>query len=160
MWPIIIVIALAIVLYLLRRDPHPRAMPVKPAKRTNDDAPLLPGNDEYEMEIVGESHYQTHLRRVCGGCDEDGVDLETDAVIVFDNGNPHDAQAVKVMIDGGTVGHLSREAARTFRKKIAQSQFKQHDQFRCKALIRGGWDRGGGDTGMFGVRLDVDLRAR
>ena len=159
MWPILIVIVLAVTLYLLRRDLHPRTAPNKPPQRASIDAPLLPGNDEYEMEIVGESHYQRHLNRVCGGCDENGVDMETDALIVFDNGNPHDAQAVKVVIDGGAVGHLSREAARSFRKRIAHSQFKQHEQFRCKALIRGGWDRGGGDTGMFGVRLDVDLHA-
>jgi hypothetical protein len=71
----------------------------------------------------------------------------------------YDSNAVKVMIDGKLVGHLDRYAAIEFRRvfsKIAHSGAV----VKCPALIRGGWDRGEGDRGLFGVKLDLPHEPR
>lgn len=117
--------------------------------------PTIRGNGDFDVEVVGESHYQKHLRAICGGPTEDGVNLEFYAGLVLDDGNKHDIKAVAVHIENGCVGHLSRDDARAFRDAISKTAFANCKAFQVKALVRGGWDRGGGDTGMYGVLLDM-----
>lgn len=117
--------------------------------------PTIRGNGDFDVEVVGESHYQKHLRKICGGPTEDGVNLEFYAGLVLDDGNKHDSKAVAVHIENGCVGHLRRDDARAFRDAISKTAFANCKAFQVKALIRGGWDRGGDDTGMYGVRLDM-----
>lgn len=105
---------------------------------------------EFPLEVVGESYYQENLERISGPRTEDGVDLVVDAILHPDNTNPHDPHAVRVEIDGKIVGHLSRDDAKIFRDKFQAAQG-------CKANVRGGWDRGHGDRGDYGVRLDFKL---
>ena len=76
------------------------------------------------------------------------------AELVFDDANPYDSNAVRVEIHGEKVGHLSRTAAERFRAQSGRA-FPGISRFRCRALIRGGWDRGAGDLGHFGVKLDL-----
>ena len=45
----------------------------------------------------------------------------TTAVLVLDDDNPYDNKAVRVEIDGYLVGHLSRENARQYRKKLKEA---------------------------------------
>lgn len=61
---------------------------------------------------------------------------------------------VVVLIDGAEVGSLSREDARRLAPAIREAR-REHGAATCRALIRGGWDRGGEDVGMFGVVLFV-----
>ncbi len=114
----------------------------------------LPGPGTYEVEVVGESHYQKELEALCGGRTEESARVKTTAVLVLDDHNPYDSKAVRVEIGGCVVGHLSRVNARQYRKKLQEAG---HPGIRasCKALIVGGWDRGNGDRGHFGVRLDL-----
>jgi hypothetical protein len=102
------------------------------------------------VEIVGESHYQQTLSRIAGGKTHDGHLLAVMARLIPDNDNPADPLAVRVEIEGMTVGYLSRFQARQFRKRTVAA-------IDCKAKIVGGWDRGHGDTGHFGVELDLTL---
>ena len=113
----------------------------------------------FELAAVGESHYQNVLAGICGAPTEDGYRVRIDADLVMEDENPYDSNAVKVMIDGKLVGHLNREAALGFRKvfsKIANSGAA----VKCPALIQGGWDRGEGDRGLFGVKLDLPYEPR
>jgi hypothetical protein len=59
-----------------------------------------------------------------------------------------------VEIDGHIVGHLSRENARQYRNKLKEAGHPRITAS-CRAIIVGGWDRGGSDRGHFGVRLDL-----
>ena len=118
----------------------------------------LDGPGEYLSKIVGESHYQAALESICGGKTPEGHELEVKALLVHDDNNPHDSQAIKVEIQGKTVGYLDRQQARDYRKKLAMAGFKGRTA-RCDAIIVGGWDRGNGDTGHFGVKLDIGTRA-
>lgn len=120
------------------------------------DLPRLEGDGMFRLEVVGESHYQDALERLCGGRCEDGADEEFDAVLVFDDANRFDPEAVRVEIGSHAVGYLSRPAAREMRKDIARLA-RDARGARCRARVRGGWDRGAGDRGDFGVRLDVRI---
>jgi hypothetical protein len=64
--------------------------------------------------------------------------------------NPADPMAVRIEVQGHTVGYLSRYQAVQFRKRSQTA-------VDCGAKIVGGWDRGRGDTGHFGVELDLTL---
>ena len=118
----------------------------------------LDGSGDYLMEVVGESHYQTVLAAICGGRTREGHQLGVKARLIHDSKNPHDSQPIKVEIAGKTVGYLSRERAREYRRKLAAAGFKGRTA-ECDAMIAGGWDRGQGDKGDFGVRLDIGTRS-
>jgi hypothetical protein len=114
----------------------------------------LRGPGTFSLEVVGESHYQEALEEICGGRTEDGENLIIDAILIHQNNNQHDAMAVAVAIKGELVGYLSRENARQYRQSLKDSGFAGYPAV-CRAKITGGWDRGDGNVGHFGVRLDL-----
>jgi hypothetical protein len=116
----------------------------------------LAGDGTYGLEIVGEANYQSSLSAICGNKTKDGFNLSVDAVLILEDSNPYDRNAVCVQIRRSTVGYLSRGNAKVFRTKIKKTNLND-TTFRCKAVVRGGWDRGNGDAGNFGVWLDVCL---
>ncbi len=112
----------------------------------------------YNVDMVGESRYQRALEQICGGRTRQSRRLEAVAQLVLETNDPHDARAVRVEIQGHTVGYLDRETARNFRKQLAEAGVTE-GSVTCDAVIVGGWDRGGGDRGYFGVKLDLPTRA-
>ncbi len=74
---------------------------------------------------------------------------------MLEDDNPIDDQAVRVEIKGLRIGYLSREHARTYRSWFGLAGAGGQRRARCSALVRGGWDRGAGDTGDYGVSLDL-----
>lgn len=123
-----------------------------------DDAiPVVCGPGEYRINVAGESFYLDSFAALIGQRSEDSVNIEKRAQLTLQDDNPHDKHAVRVTIDGYPVGHLSREHARAFRRTVRYGQLAEHEIFECAALICGGWDRGEGDAGHFGVRLDLNL---
>ena len=118
---------------------------------------VLAGDGGYDFEGVGESFYQDALLRIVGRKTEDGADHECTAVLVLEDQNPHDENAVAVQIDGQKVGHLSRKDAKKFRQFMARAGLREAA---CGAVITGGWKRKGSDEGSFGVRLDLEWPPR
>jgi hypothetical protein len=114
----------------------------------------LPGIGRYSVDVVGESNYQKNLERIAGGKKRESADLETTAILLLENDNPYDSNAVRVDINGLTVGYLARPVAGGFRNYVQSNKYSS-ERFSCKALITGGWDRGNGDAGCFGVYLDL-----
>jgi len=114
----------------------------------------ITGPGTFDVDVVGESHYQDNLEEICGGRTEESVEIETDAYLVPEDDSPADRNAVSVWIDGRQVGHLDRETAPAWRMEITR-----HGPgictAKCRAVIVGGWDRGPDDRGHFGVRLDL-----
>ncbi len=126
-------------------------------QRTNSQAQTyghLPGPGTFDFDIVGEANYQAALEKICGGRTKDSAEYLTEAVLYLEDSNPHDDQAVMVTIDGETVGYLSRQNARSYRKQLKQMG---HERIICKcdAMIVGGWHRSASDQGKFGVKLDL-----
>jgi len=105
---------------------------------------------------VGESHHQSAFEDICGPRTEDGENRVVTAVLILDNTNRYDNNAVRVEVEGKTVGYLSRSAASAFRTRL-QNERVTAPNFTCKANIRGGWMSENKESGMFGIYLDVCL---
>ena len=104
------------------------------------------------VEVVGESHHQDELLELSGGGRRfGGVELEATAELVPDPFNRFDPQAVEVRIDDLAVGHIRRDDLEWVRPLVDES-LDLHGLATCRAVIRGGWDRGG-EVGRFGVVL-------
>lgn len=114
----------------------------------------LLGTSTFLIDIVGESRYQSALESICGKRSDVSQEKLVEAVLVCEDDNPYDDKAVRVDIQGKTVGYLSREIAREYRRRLNESGHK-NDTTVCFAKIVGGWDRGSGDKGNFGVKLDL-----
>nr|WP_143028918.1 HIRAN domain-containing protein [Massilia sp. PDC64] len=122
-----------------------------------DPIPFIRSSGEYRINVAGESFYQQSFAALVGPRSEEGVKIETRAQLTLQDDNPHDKYAVQITIGGHPVGHLSREHARAFRRTVRYGQLAEHETFECAAIICGGWDRGNGNAGHFGVRLDLNL---
>ena len=142
------------------RTPRPRDRLTRLAGAADSPVTLVGMRD---VEVVGESRFQDELLALTGGVRRyGGVDAHTVAELVpqpdaaLDSAAGPDAVAVRVQ--GRTVGHLRAEDARRYREAI-DAAARARGAATCRARIRGGWDRGGGDVGAFGVRLmlpDID----
>jgi hypothetical protein len=115
---------------------------------------FLEGSGDYFIQVVGESSYQEALERICCGCTEDGADEFVEAVLVLEDTNPNDHNAVRADILGLTVGYLTRDFAGQYRRRLTEAGYPRLVG-RCRAHIRGGWERGEHNRGHFGVWLDL-----
>ena len=133
-----------------------RGKSTTPQQRVPSGDPVgnIAGPGTYELEVVGESHYQRALESICGGRTEESANRHVQAHLVLEDDNPHDPLAVRIDIQGKTVGYLSRETARAYRDRLREAGHPRLVGV-CKAVIRGGWDRGPHDRGYFGVWLDL-----
>lgn len=111
----------------------------------------LPRSGAYNFDIVGEASYQNALDQLAGGKTDAGVHVEKWATLIIEKDNPFDPNAVRVDIEGHTVGYLSRTHAARFRKTINRSNCV------APALITGGWKRAGGQ-GHYGVKLNFKFK--
>lgn len=118
---------------------------------------VIGGDDEFEFPVVGTLRHQAVLEGICNGRAREGVHRFCAALLTPQPTNPHDRHAVVVTIQGREVGHLSREDASDFLRALRQGGYADAA---CEALIVGGWDRGRGDQGNFGVRLNACLPFR
>lgn len=116
---------------------------------------FLEGEDEFECNVVGESHYQANIDQIVGGKTRDGHEHECMADLVPEPDNRHDPNAIAVEIDGLKVGYLSRPHAKVL-TKILRSRRLAGAQ--AKAVIVGGWTGWkGAEDGHYGVRLDIPV---
>lgn len=106
------------------------------------------------FEVVGESHYQDTLANAVGGRGEEPVDHPCVVFLIPEPTNPYDKKAVRVVLGGQTVGYLSRSAA-SADGPVAGLLAGTGNHVRCKARIVGGWNRGMGDIGSFGILVDL-----
>lgn len=103
-----------------------------------------------ETPVVGEAEHQDVLLTLTGGRRTfGGVDVEAVADLVPLAAEPG---GVAVVINGETVGHLRREDATRLLPAIEES-LDTTGMATVRAVVRGGWDRGGDDVGLFGVVL-------
>jgi hypothetical protein len=118
--------------------------------RNGTEITLLEGNQE--LEVVGESYYQENLRRLVGPRrHEERVYYDTQAVLVPEDDNPYDANAVSVWVQGLKVGHLSRANARHYRPGLIKLQERYGHPIALNGVIVGSGMRqdGPGRLGIF-----------
>jgi len=118
---------------------------------------FIEGNGQYDLEVVGESHYQRHLKVLSERYSKKGGDRELIAKLHYENTSPHDKKAIRVVIDGGTVGYLSRKDARLFRKRIEKVGLEGL-VISCNVEIVGGKRAGLFKKTDFGVWLDLPIK--
>jgi hypothetical protein len=139
----------------LRRLLGEPARPVERARRRGRAGTAEPITlvGDREVHVVGESLHQDELLVLAGGHRPfGGVDLEAVARLELDDSDPVETLVVRVLIDDACVGHLELEDARAYARLVERVR-AACGSATCAARLRGGWDRGGDDVGMFGVVL-------
>jgi hypothetical protein len=108
------------------------------------------GNRRFDLKVVGESHYEQNLYDLCGPATDHIRQFPKTAILTLEVDNPYDRNAVRVDIDGLTVGHLSRSDAAWFRRICGGSD---GSRFVCDAVVV---SLRGSAACDYGVRLDID----
>lgn len=107
----------------------------------------------YDQQVVGESHYQTHLAYLA----EQNDDRLIESVDLFlDDHNRHDSNAVAVSVDGEDVGHLSKTDALRYRQALKSLGHPAAIGV-CRGILTGGHDLPEGVRASYGIVLDLDL---
>lgn len=114
----------------------------------------IEGPGAFAVNVVGESRRQDALAAIVAKHGRSGRTLTLDALLVPEDSNSHDPNAVRVEIDGAQVGYLSRSDARLFRESLAAAGGSRA-KVCCKARIVGGFETASGERAHFGVRLDL-----
>ncbi len=117
---------------------------------------FVEGDGHYDLEVVGESHYQKHLKLLCGGYSIKGSKKEVVANLHYENCNSYDYNAIRIVVNGGTVGYLSRENARLYRKRIEKAK-QDGIIVSCNAKIFGGKRVWFFKKTDFGVWIDLPI---
>ncbi len=123
---------------------------------TEKEPDFVAGDGHYNLEVVGEPHYQKRLKSLCGGYSIKGSKQEVVAKLHYENCNPDDKDAIRVVVNGGTVGYLSRESASLYRKRIEQAG-KDGLVVSCNAKVSGGIRIWLFKKTNFGVWLDLPI---
>lgn len=140
----------------------PSSQARKNASKTNtthvsqvNSAPYIwPELEGFDFEIVGESNYQSSIRRLAGDHGNNSSDASFRAMLVPED-NAHDSLAVRVDGEGvGTVGYMSRDDARSFRRRLAAKKLRDSTTF-CSAQVTGGGTARNGTKLSYGVRLGI-----
>lgn len=157
-WQLFLLIFVALLLYY---RPGKAKQSGAPAERTTDrptrpaaGSHHWPSRGEFDFVVVGESFHQDALAQLARNDTHDAWESEVVAELVPESDNKHDPQAVAVRIQGRLVGHLSRQDARSFRRRLSQKGLAGATTT-CDAVIAGGRKSRGGDVAPYGVRLDI-----
>lgn len=110
-----------------------------------------PERGEYDFEVVGESYYQPALEALPDTFEDGQTGI---AVLVPEDDNPHDPKAVRVTVQGRTIGHLSREDARSYRRRLAGKKLGMVPAS-CGVMITGGYPLSDGTHAFYGAMLDI-----
>lgn len=115
-----------------------------------------PSVGNFDFEVVGESNYQDSLRKLGANATDTRLLPAFTAILFPENNNKFDKMAVRVDIDGITVGYLSREDAREYRKFLNRKGIAGKATS-CDATLTGGFVKNDGTRASYGVYLDIDL---
>lgn len=148
MWIALIAAITLVAWYLTRSKPETTIVPPVPVALY-----AWPEIGEYDFEVVGESNYQHVLRALADTPDPDEEKTGT-AILVPEDSNPYDDKAVKVTVQGQTIGYLSREDARSYRRRLAAKKLGMVPAS-CGVLITGGHTLKDGSLAHYGAQLDM-----
>jgi hypothetical protein len=107
------------------------------------------------LRVVGESFFQENLWAIVGGHTDEYVRHSVIAVLVAEDGNQYDANAISVWVSGLIVGHFLRGDAADYRPGLVALQAGERKPIALEGVIAGGGHRDDG-IGMLGVFLSHD----
>lgn len=113
-----------------------------------------PSEGEYLFQIVGESHYQANIASLLGSETAKRANKICKALLIPEDNNQHDDKAIRVDIDGMTVGYMDKETARSFRRRLGAKKLTGQTTS-CQAEIKGGYTMRDGSIASYGVALDL-----
>ena len=119
-----------------------------------------PNLSKFEFEVVDESYYQETLEKLVEHAktesnDENNVMPTFTAYLIPDDTNENDDKAVRVDINGAQVGNLSRENARSFRRRLRAKKLSVQITS-CQAIITGiGNHEQDGQEKHYSVKLNI-----
>lgn len=144
--------------YLFKTDPSAKEAYLNQIKNSSNAkiSYKWPSVGNFDLEVVGESNYQNSLKKISGNATETRFLPAFTAILFLENNNKFDKMAVRVDIDEMTVGYLSREDAREYRKLLKRKGIAGKATS-CDAALTGGFIKDDGTRASYGVCLDIDL---
>ena len=135
--------------WLFNRASNPVSpKPLEPWGKALEDPEIIRLTKGGFFEVVGEASYQDALEKICGGRDLYSAEHQCQALLLPEPSNPHDPNAVQVIVDRKVVGYLARKHAAEYHHYIGMKASS------CDAKIVGGWDDGE-TIGHFGIKLKI-----
>ena len=98
---------------------------------------FIEGDGRFGLKVDEELDYQKHLNFLSGKSSKNGGNRELIAKLHYENVNPKDNKAIRIVVNGGTVGYLSGEDARLFRERL-EKVGREGLIVSCRAMITGG----------------------
>jgi hypothetical protein len=102
--------------------------------------------------LVGVSRYLLNLEKIYGTDHADDEGKVVDAVLILDNNNAKDKNAVRVEVQGQTVGYLPPDLAKAYRRRLQEGAYLNARGI-CKARITSRMYRSIGAD--YVIRLDL-----
>lgn len=118
---------------------------------------FIEGNGQYELEVSVEPTSQNYLGSLCGGHSIKGHEKAVLATLHYDNCDPTDKNAIRIVVKGGTVGYLPPGLAKLFREKIRLAG-QEGVIVSCNAKILGGKKAWFCKISDFSIWLDLPIR--
>jgi HIRAN domain-containing protein len=119
---------------------------------TNQTILRLHGGGTYDVGLVGTSRYRPALEKLCE------VDQQepriVDALLVLDDNNVKDKNAVRVEVQGRQIGYLAPELAEAYRRRLVEGGYPGA-RSTCKAKIMPRMHSSLGHRGDYSIRLDL-----
>jgi len=116
--------------------------------------------EPYPVQVQGESNYKQNIEDAINFLgDDEGVDADDFiAHLILEDDNVYDpGNAVRVEIEGKTVGYLSKPDAKKYRKRLSDLGIANVIG-QCYASVKGGFiKRSTGEQADFGIRLDIHI---
>lgn len=129
----------------------PYRLGVRRARPPVDSMIRLEGGGTYEFAIVGTSRYRSALGKIHGAGSNDHGGRHVEAILLLESAS----QAVRVEIEGYTVGHLAPDLASEYRRRLAEKGYL-NAKGACKARVSA--RHGAVDRVEYSVRLDLPAR--
>ena len=118
---------------------------------------FIEGDGQFQLDVIASPDHQNYLKSLCGGYSLRGSKLQVVAKLHYDNCNPEDKNAIRVVINGGTVGYLSPEHAMLFRERIRITG-QEGIIVSCNAQVVGGRKFWFFRKTGFSVRIDLPIQ--
>lgn len=123
---------------------------------TEVESIFVTGDEQYNLEVVGEPRYQNYLEKLNKRLLKQGGQQTLIAKLHYENCNPYDNKAIRVVINGGKVGYLLPGDARLFRRRLERVG-QEGAIIACNAMIVGGKRSWSLKKTDYDVRLDLPL---
>ena len=120
------------------------------------DAIFIQGKNDFTLEIIDESKHQAHLKKLCGGYSKSGNHHEETAQLHYGKKQSTDKNPIRVVMKKKTVGYLSAEDAKRYRKRLKRLS-EEGIVTECNAKIFGGTKLGLFERSSFEVWLDLSI---